>query len=105
MAEWIDVVAAAALPDGWRRLLRRAGHESALLRVDGDCDAIADSFPHAAASLVTGKRDGTTVTCRAHGLRLDLATGGMRSAAGLAVRSCPVRVHEGRGEVDPEPAA
>ena len=105
MGHWIDAVDAATLARGGRWLVRREGREIALFVVDGRLYAIDDSCPHAGASLATGKLDGTTVTCRAHGLRFDLATGCMRGAAGLAVRAYPVRERDGRIEVDIADAA
>ena len=44
--------------------------------------------------------EGTTIKCRAHGLRFDVATGCPRGAGGFALRTYPVRVHDGRVEVD-----
>jgi len=105
MAEWVDVASREQLPEGGRWLMRRAGCEVALFNVQGSLYAIDDSCPHAGASLVTAKLDGTTVACRAHGLRFELATGCMRGGAGLQVRTYPVRVHNGRIEVDLAPAA
>ena len=62
--------------------------------------AIADSCPHNGASLATGQLEGTTIKCRAHGLRFDIATGCPRGAGGFAVRTYRARVHDGRVEVD-----
>ena len=100
MGEWIDIAAAEELPAGGRRLVRREGHEIALFHVDGCVYALGDSCPHNGSSLVMGKVEGTTVTCRAHGLRFDLATGCMRGAQGLTARSYPARVRDGRIEVE-----
>jgi 3-phenylpropionate/trans-cinnamate dioxygenase ferredoxin subunit len=105
MAEWVDVTAAEQLPEGGRWLARRGVCEVALFHVDGRLYAIDDSCPHAGASLAMAKLDGTTVTCRAHGLRFDLGSGCMRGGAGLQVRTYPVRVRDGRIEVDIAPAA
>jgi 3-phenylpropionate/trans-cinnamate dioxygenase ferredoxin component len=103
MAMWIDAAAADELLDGSRRLVRTEGHEIALFRVQGRCYAIADSCPHAGSSLAFGKLDGTIVTCRGHGLRFNLATGCMPGSAGLRARTYPVRVHEGRIQIDLAP--
>ena len=100
MAGWVDAAAVEQLPQGGRWLLRRAGREIALFNVQGKLYAIDNSCPHAGASLVAARLDGATVACRAHGLRFDLATGCMRGATGLRVRSYPVRVHGDRIEVD-----
>jgi 3-phenylpropionate/trans-cinnamate dioxygenase ferredoxin component len=100
MAEWVDAAAADELPAGARRLVRTAGLEIALFNVHGNYHAIEDSCPHAGSSLGAGKLDGTTVTCRAHGLRFDLTTGCMRGVSGMRIRTFPVRVHEGRIQID-----
>jgi 3-phenylpropionate/trans-cinnamate dioxygenase ferredoxin subunit len=105
MGEWIDAVGEELLPDGGRRLVRTAGREIALFRVQGQCYAIDDSCPHQGSSLVIGRVEGTTVTCRAHGLRFDLATCCMRPTTGLKVRSYPVRLKEGRVQIDVASAA
>lgn len=99
---WIDA-AEADLPDGSRRLVRRDGHEVALLRIDGTYYAIEDSCPHAGGSLVLGPLDGTTVTCRAHGLRFDVRTGCQPGDIGLRTGTYPVRVRDGRVEIDIAP--
>lgn len=102
---WIDA-AEADLPEGARRLVRREGHEIALFRIAGTYYAIADGCPHAGGSLVLGKLDGTIVTCRAHGLRFDVRSGCQAgSSSGLKTRSYPVRVHDGRLEIELEPTA
>jgi 3-phenylpropionate/trans-cinnamate dioxygenase ferredoxin subunit len=99
MDGWLDVVAERECPPGARRLVRRDGHEVALFNVDGRLHALEDRCPHAGASLVVGRLDGTWLTCRAHGLTFDLASGCMRGNAGLAVRTYPVRVRSGRIEI------
>ena len=105
MAEWVDAAGTEQLLEGGRRLLCRSGREIALFRVQGSLYAIDDSCPHAGGSLVIGQLDGTTVTCRAHGLRFDLVSGCMRGGAGLRARTYPVRVQHGRIEVDLAPDA
>lgn len=100
---WIDA-AEAELPEGARRLIRREGHEIAVFRIDGAVYAIEDSCPHAGGSLVLGQLDGTIVTCRAHGLRFDVRTGCHAGSTGLKARSYPVRVREGRVEIDIGPS-
>lgn len=99
-AQWTDVLGEQDLGEGGRWFARRGGHEIALFRIDGAVHAIADSCPHAGASLAAGELDGTTIKCPAHGLRFDLATGCMRGAGGFALHTYPVRFHRGRVEVD-----
>jgi nitrite reductase/ring-hydroxylating ferredoxin subunit len=96
MATWVDAGSVEELPDGSRRLLRTGGCEIALFNVQDRVYALDDSCPHQGSSLVVGKVEGTTVTCRAHGLHFDLATGCMRSSLPLRVRTYPVRVEGGR---------
>ena len=103
MSQWIDAMAAHDVRDGARRLLRAGGHEIALFCVGERVHALADSCPHQGASLVTGKLDGGAVSCRAHGLRFDLATGCMRGGPGFGVRVYPVRLHDGRVQIDVAP--
>ena len=105
MTTWTDVAAAEEMPEGARRLVRREGDSIALFHLQGAYYAIEDSCPHAGGSLVVGRLDGTTVTCPAHGLRFDLATGCQRVAAGLRTRTIPVRLHDGRIEIDITPPA
>ena len=99
-AQRTDVLDEHQLPEGGRWFARREGHEIALFRVQGTVHAIADSCPHNGASLATGQLEGTTIKCRAHGLRFDIATGCPRGAGGFAVRTYRARVHDGRVEVD-----
>ncbi|MDM0054021.1 Rieske 2Fe-2S domain-containing protein [Variovorax sp. J22R115] len=98
---WTDLIAEHELTERGRCFARRDGHEIALFRIEDTVHAIADSCPHAGASLARGALDGTTIRCPAHGLRFDLPSGCIHGAGGgLAVRTYPVRVHAGRVEVD-----
>jgi 3-phenylpropionate/trans-cinnamate dioxygenase ferredoxin subunit len=100
MAEWIDAGSAEEIAAGYqRRLVRACGLEIALFHVSQSFYALDDSCPHQGSSLFAGKVDGTTVTCRGHGLCFDLATGCMRGNAALRVKSYPVRVHDGRVQI------
>jgi 3-phenylpropionate/trans-cinnamate dioxygenase ferredoxin subunit len=100
MANWVDACGADELTEGSRRLLRTSSCDIALFNVQDSVYALDDSCPHQGSSLVVGKVEGTTVTCRAHGLRFDLATGCMRSSLPLRVRTYPVRIEGGRVQVD-----
>ena len=104
MAEWVDAASTEALPDGTRRMVWLPDRVIALFHVEGALYAIDDSCPRQGSSLATGQLDGTSVTCRAHGLRFELGTGCTR-AGGLRVRTYPVRVRGDRIEVDLAPTA
>jgi 3-phenylpropionate/trans-cinnamate dioxygenase ferredoxin component len=98
--QWTDVLGEQQLAEGGRWFARRGGHEIALFRIQGTVHAIADSCPHNGASLATGLLEGTTIKCRAHGMRFDITTGCPRAAGGFALRTYRTRVHDGRVEVD-----
>jgi nitrite reductase/ring-hydroxylating ferredoxin subunit len=53
--------------------------------------------------LLMRKLDGTVVTCRAHRLRFDLATGCGAGQSGLRTRSFPVRLQDSRVQIDLAP--
>lgn len=100
MSRWVDVCGADDLAEGGRRLVWREGREIVLFRVGDAHYALDDRCPHAGASLCSGRIEGRTVACRAHGLRFDLATGSHVGGAGLAVARFAVRVQDGRVELD-----
>ncbi|MEJ8859397.1 Rieske 2Fe-2S domain-containing protein [Variovorax robiniae] len=98
---WTDLLGAHELTEHGRGFARSDGHEIALFCIEHIVHAIADSCPHAGASLAGGALQGTSIRCPAHGLRFDLATGHIHGAGGgLAVRIYPVRVLDGRIQVD-----
>ena len=101
MATWVDVTAADAIGEGGRWFARREGREIALFRVRGQVYAIEDSCPHAGASLASAELEGTSISCRAHGLKFDLRTGCQRGG-GLTARTYPMREQDGRLQVDIE---
>ena len=73
-----------------------AGKAVALFNVDGKIYAIDDTCPHAGASLGLGKLDGRIVTCRFHGMKIDVVTGCFPASEGFAVASYPVMVLAGK---------
>ena len=95
--QWTDVLGEQQLAEGGRWFARRGEHEIALFRVQGTVHAIADSCPHNGASLATGQLEGTTIKCRAHGLRFDITTGCPRGAGGFARLPGPRARRPGRG--------
>jgi 3-phenylpropionate/trans-cinnamate dioxygenase ferredoxin subunit len=93
----IPLIELAALPEGRGRRVCKDGHDLALFRIGDEVYAIDDGCPHAGASLGNARRDGTRITCPAHGLKFDLvrppaAAGG---TAALDVRRHPVHVVDG----------
>ena len=83
MADWIPLIALSALPEGRGRRVCTAGLDLAVFRLGDEVYAIDDSCPHAGASLSSGRLQGASVTCRAHGLRFRLEHGCGQSPAAL----------------------
>jgi len=72
------------------------GNTIALFNVGGQIYAIDDTCPHAGGSLGLGKLNGRIVTCPAHGIKIDVATGCFPNGSDVAVPSYPVMVLGGR---------
>jgi 3-phenylpropionate/trans-cinnamate dioxygenase ferredoxin subunit len=96
MEEFIETIPLSRLAIGKSMVVRVAGLDVALFNVDGQVFAINDACAHAGASLGSGKLQGTTVICRAHGFRYDVTTGQCTSIQGLRIASYPVKVVEGK---------
>jgi 3-phenylpropionate/trans-cinnamate dioxygenase ferredoxin component len=93
----VDVLALSDLTPERGRFVRAGKCEIALFRSGDQVFALQDSCPHSGASLAGGRFDGRNVTCRAHGLRFDVATGCMAgSVVGLQARVYPVQIVAGR---------
>ncbi len=99
-AEWADVLAASALPQGARLALRIGYHALVLLHTEAGLYAIEDRCPHAFQPLRDGTLSGGDITCARHGACFDLATGKPRNGVSeRALKVFPVRLHQGRIEV------
>lgn len=61
--------------------------------------ALANSCPHAGASLAEGHLHGGELSCGWHGWRFDLQTGVCKTIAEDSARSYPVRLNEGVLEI------
>jgi 3-phenylpropionate/trans-cinnamate dioxygenase ferredoxin component len=96
MADSFDVMPVDDLAPGCARAVRLGQRDVALFRVGAEVFALDNSCPHAGASLAAGKLNGRIVTCRAHGMRFDVATGCMPGIAGLEVARYPVQLMGGR---------
>ncbi|MFZ1888515.1 MAG: Rieske 2Fe-2S domain-containing protein [Candidatus Binataceae bacterium] len=95
MANFVEGARLDQIPPGTSTVARIADKDVALFNVDGNIYAIADSCPHAGASLGAGKLSGTIVTCRAHGLRYDVTTGQV-TTGGFGVAVYLVKVVDGK---------
>jgi nitrite reductase/ring-hydroxylating ferredoxin subunit len=96
MTDFVEVAALDQIKPGASLVVEVSGKSVAIFNVDGRVYAIADSCAHAGASLAAGKLDGTTVTCRAHGLKYDVTTGYVGGDPGFGVTSYVVDVADGK---------
>ena len=96
MEDFVETIALSRLASGKSMVVRIASKEVALFNVDGNVYATDDSCAHAGASLGSGKVQGTTVTCRAHGFRYDVTTGRCISIQGLQLATYLVKVIDGK---------
>ena len=96
MAEFIETIALDRLPPGKVKTVRVNGKDIALFNVDGTVYALDDACPHAGVSLGSGKLRGAVVTCRGHGFRFDVTSGGCATIAGMRAASHPVKIVDGK---------
>jgi 3-phenylpropionate/trans-cinnamate dioxygenase ferredoxin subunit len=95
MANFVDGPRLDEVPEGTGKAVELAGKPIALFNVSGQIYAIDDTCPHFGASLGLGTLDGRIVTCRMHGMRIDVVTGCFPASEGFAVTSYPVMVVAG----------
>ena len=95
MGTLVPLLRLDAIPDGAGRRVCKDGLDVAVFRIGETAYAIADSCPHAGASLSGGQVLGKSVACRAHGLRFDLEGDRPGGPPTLPIRRFPVRVVDG----------
>jgi nitrite reductase/ring-hydroxylating ferredoxin subunit len=96
MDDFVDAARLDQLPAGTGMTITLADKAIALFNVGGQIYAIDDTCPHAGSSLGNGKLDGRIVTCRSHGMKIDVVTGRFPASEGFAVASYPVIVLAGK---------
>jgi naphthalene 1,2-dioxygenase system ferredoxin subunit len=96
MEDFLESIALSRLPAGKSKVVRLVGKDIALFNVEGNIFAISDECAHAGASLGSGKLQGITVTCRAHGFRYDVTSGKCINIEGLRVTAYPVKIVDGK---------
>ena len=95
MADLVEAARLDRVPPGTSMVVTIGGKSVALFNVDGRIHAIDDTCPHAGASLGIGKLEGRIVTCRFHGMKIDVTNGCFPASSGFAVASYPVMVIAG----------
>ncbi|MCL6246544.1 Rieske 2Fe-2S domain-containing protein [Acinetobacter sp. ANC 4945] len=79
------------IPSVGQRSFLKIGEQAFLLfNVDHHLYVIEDQCPHQGASFFSGKLDGCTIQCPAHGLRFNLTDGCMVNSALLKLKTCAV---------------
>ena len=96
MSDFIEAARLDEVAVGTGMAVTIADKAIALFNVDGQIYAIDDICPHAGSSLGNGKLDGRIVTCRSHGMKIDVVTGCFPASEGFAVASYPVMVLAGK---------
>ena len=96
MGGFVETIPLDRLKPGRALTVRVSGKDVALFNVDGNIYAMSDACAHAGASLGSGKLQGNTVRCQAHGFRYDVTTGHCTNIQGLRVVSYPVKIIDGR---------
>jgi 3-phenylpropionate/trans-cinnamate dioxygenase ferredoxin subunit len=92
MPRWVKIAENGAVAPGAGRAFDVEGHSIAVFNLDGTLYAIDDSCPHQGSSLAMGKLEGCVVTCRSHGMKINV-TGGQPPGQGLNVRGFPLESH------------
>ena len=104
---WVDAFALDKLPEGSARAWRHGGDQVALFRVAQDrIHGVANRCPHEGYPLVQGYVSKGVLTCAWHNFKFDLISGACL-IGDEALRVYPVRITDGRIEVDltpPDPA-
>lgn len=98
---WHDLLPEAEFPAEGKLAARLAGWHVLVLRADdGSYRAVNDRCTHQAALLSEGRVRRGAVMCPLHGARFDVLTGKCLGAAYPDLRTFPVRLAEGRLEVE-----
>jgi len=87
MTDFKEVARLDEVPPGSGASFTVADKDVAVFNVDATIYAIDDACLHKGSSLAAGQLEGKVVTCRSHGWRCDMTTGGTMSSPGYGVAS------------------
>lgn len=102
MRDYVDVCAVEDIPSGKHRAFTVDGMSVLIFRINTEVYALENRCTHLDFPLEGGRQVGMNIICRKHGARFDICTG--KAVTGPAVdplRRFPVRVREGRIEIQP----
>lgn len=103
MSNWLDVAGTDELPPGARRVVDVDGTAVAVFNLGGEYFAIRDACTHDGGELANGKLEGEEIICPRHGARFSVRTGAVLGPPAYEdVRSYPVRVVQGRVQIESE---
>lgn len=99
---FVPVASVDDVPPGTVRVVEAAGRSLCVGHTeDGEWGAVDNVCTHDGGTLGEGELDGELVECPRHGARFDLFSGEVKALpAVLPVTAYPVRIADGRVEVD-----
>ncbi|HLU49044.1 MAG TPA: non-heme iron oxygenase ferredoxin subunit [Planctomycetota bacterium] len=101
--QWITITSIDEIPEGETRTFEVGPEWIALCKRDGQVWAVEDFCPHDTGPLGEGTLEGHEIICPRHGARFDIRTGDVKRLPALCgIRTFPVRVVDGRVEVEIE---
>lgn len=104
-APWVEVGAAADIPEKRARILFLSGERVAVFRYDGRISAVSNVCPHQAGPLGEGRILDGCIVCPWHGRRYAPDSGRAPAPFPERVPTFGVRVVNGRVWIDPRPNA
>ncbi|MFZ0579839.1 MAG: Rieske 2Fe-2S domain-containing protein [Candidatus Acidiferrales bacterium] len=90
MPSWVKIAEVDEVAVGAGRAFEVEGCRIAVFNVNGKLYAIDDSCPHQGSSLAAGRLEGYVVTCRSHGMKVNVTPGEQQPGSGMNVRSFPL---------------
>ena len=95
----LDLVEVGRLDDiepGKRTYFKSGNRGLAIFNIDGTIYAIDETCAHMGSSMMSGRLQGTTLTCPAHGFRYNVTTGCLAGTTTPGVASHPVTIVDGK---------
>jgi 3-phenylpropionate/trans-cinnamate dioxygenase ferredoxin subunit len=98
--KWVDIAAAADIPDGEVKTFAVEGQQIAVARAVGQLYAVEDLCSHDDGPLGDGELEEFAIVCPRHGAKFDIRTGAVLSMPAAApIEAFPVMEKDGRVQV------